>query len=698
MIEERIGVSFSKKDPRSGGAPSKSMKSCKGATFKSFRTGAVPAFFAMVLTLYAQIASAQTSDDTVHGKGLLPTPPNILQSIPVLPTFRDWIPEKVDLSNFFPRPDSQRSQGSCVAWAVGYAARAYYSLKEAGRRETNYTLIPSPSYIYNSIMGGRNCDAGTYFERALGLLQDSGSASLFDYPYDWTRCDKPSDEIVSKYGGHFKIRTFHRLSTGKDILDDIKGQLSRNNPVVLGIMTTPIFDQFRGRGIYDVSSSYLHDNPSGRHAITAVGYDETKQAVRIINSWGTTWGDSGFLWISYETLRNSLEADNAEAYVMEIGERGPPTCSLVAEPDKITRGGTTQLRYSANNIQSGYLDHDLGYIGDAGSRSVSPTQTTVYTATFYGSSEQISCSAKVSVVQPEPVPSAPTISSFDATPQTMQRGQNVKLSWSATGSTSLRIDPAVGPVTGNSITISPRETTTYTLTATNAVGSTTSKATVTVKEPNPIQLPNLECSRVALSERAGKPVVTGFVRDEADVEKLHLAVPEAQIDVHVRPWPQCEALITLEKPLSLADEPKVSIRRTGGDTLTEGDRLVLEINTPSYPSYVHVAYIQADGSVLNLIQPGDSSFTAYRPRSKILIGDDDGGKRFRISKPFGREMVIVLAGKSPTFPEPRPKQETEREFLTALRRAMLYKTDPTAPDRQVAAAYDAIITKAKSAP
>jgi hypothetical protein len=157
--------------------------------------------------------------------------------------------------------------------------------------------------------------------------------------------------------------------------------------------------------------------------------------------------------------------------------------------------------------------------------------------------------------------------------------------------------------------------------------------------------------------------------------------------------------MTMEKPLSLADEPKVSIRDASDNTLTEGDHLVFDIETPSYPSYLHVAYIQADGSVVNLIQPGDPSFTAYRPHSRIVLGDGkNGGKRFRVSKPFGHEMLIVLAGKSPTFPTPLPKQETEREFLTALRRALLYKPDPAAPDREVAAAYDAIITKSKGTP
>ena len=87
------------------------------------------------------------------------------------------------------------------------------------------------------------------------------------------------------------------------------------------------------------------------------------------------------------------------------------------------------------------------------------------------------------------------------------------------------------------------------------------------------------------------------------------------------------------------------------------------------------------------------SFNAYAPRSKIVIGDEQaGGRQFQVSAPFGREMLIALAGRSPIFSDLRPTQETEREFLTALRRALIAKPDPASPDREVTAGFDTIVT------
>ncbi len=80
-----------------------------------------------------------------------------------------------------------------------------------------------------------------------------------------------------------------------------------------------------------------------------------------------------------------------------------------------------------------------------------------------------------------PFPSQlPTISSFSANPAIINSGQSSTLSWSVTGATSLSITPGIGTVNGNSIQVTPNQTTTYTLTATNSNGYITKKVIVSV--------------------------------------------------------------------------------------------------------------------------------------------------------------------------------------------------------------------------
>ena len=40
--------------------------------------------------------------------------------------------------------------------------------------------------------------------------------------------------------------------------------------------------------------------------MVVVGYDDAKQAFRIQNSWGRTWGDGGYGWFSYEFWKRNV--------------------------------------------------------------------------------------------------------------------------------------------------------------------------------------------------------------------------------------------------------------------------------------------------------------------------------------------------------------------------------------------------------
>ena len=87
---------------------------------------------------------------------------------------------------------------------------------------------------------------------------------------------------------------------------------------------------------------------------------------------------------------------------------------------------------------------------------------------------------------------APVISSFTSTPASVAPGSPVTLAWSVSGATSVSIDHGVGDVTNrSSIAVSPAQTTTYTLTASNNSGSSTAVAAVTVTAGSDVQPPTV---------------------------------------------------------------------------------------------------------------------------------------------------------------------------------------------------------------
>jgi hypothetical protein len=80
-----------------------------------------------------------------------------------------------------------------------------------------------------------------------------------------------------------------------------------------------------------------------------------------------------------------------------------------------------------------------------------------------------------------PTGAAPSISSFTASPSTVSAGAQVTLQWNVTGASYFDVTPQVGAIRGTSVLVTPSQTTTFTLNATNEFGRTTSTVTVTVQ-------------------------------------------------------------------------------------------------------------------------------------------------------------------------------------------------------------------------
>ena len=68
-------------------------------------------------------------------------------------------------------------------------------------------------------------------------------------------------------------------------------------------------------------------NAEVNHGVTLVGWDDSKQAWRIKNSWGPGWGESGYMWIAYNTNKIGYGASWVQAKLAPVCEDGPmPNC------------------------------------------------------------------------------------------------------------------------------------------------------------------------------------------------------------------------------------------------------------------------------------------------------------------------------------------------------------------------------------
>jgi phospholipase C len=151
--------------------------------------------------------------------------------------------------------------------------------------------------------------------------------------------------------------------------------------------------------------------------------------------------------------------------------------TLKASAATIAPGQSVDLTWSTESATAASIDNGVGTLtGNTGKVTVKPTQTTTYTLTATNGAVTSTSQVTVTVNTSLDV-------TLTATPLSVSAGQPVTLAWTSANATALAIDNNVGPVTGPSgqATVNPAQTTTYTITATDATGGTlTASATVTV--------------------------------------------------------------------------------------------------------------------------------------------------------------------------------------------------------------------------
>ncbi len=209
----------------------------------------------------------------------------------------------------------------------------------------------------------------------------------------------------------------------------------------------------------------------------------------------STPGDSayGVAWMKSDTWRNNVfkNLDVSSRIIDPLGNRGYKDCAWFNDTANIPLGSgnlcdNDPLLTAIDPVwkNSPELWNLRVKSGSPAIGAISAAAASIYDITGVARNSQATIGAYEFAAAP-PLP-LPAISSFAAAPATITSGQASTLSWSVSDATSLSVDQGIGAVTGNSRSVSPTQTTIYTLTATNTTGSHTAQTTVTVNPVIPI--------------------------------------------------------------------------------------------------------------------------------------------------------------------------------------------------------------------
>lgn len=225
--------------------------------------------------------------------------------VPDLPDQRDLMysasiislkkmPSKIDLRSKCPGVYNQGHLGSCTANALAAA------FQFNRRKQKLDDFAPSRLFLYYNervMIKTVNSDSGAHLRNGIKSLNVNGICPEKDWPYVVEKfTEKPPKKC---YDDALKcnIKSYERLNNTN--LTQLQSCLSEGFPFVFGFT---VYESFEAEA---VAKSGMLPMPKaketvlGGHAVMAVGYDDSKQAIIVRNSWGKDWGIKGYFYMPY---------------------------------------------------------------------------------------------------------------------------------------------------------------------------------------------------------------------------------------------------------------------------------------------------------------------------------------------------------------------------------------------------------------
>jgi len=265
------------------------------------------------------------------------------------------LPSFVNNSLYLPPIGNQGQVGSCNAWASTYYVWTYMiNWFRSNPHPSTGDVIMNPSFTYNLINDGT--DSGSIPGDAMALISTVGAVAWNDFPvntndpnnvnewpveWQWKKAmlnRGVEDMYNSLWGGPRTTGIVYIIDlTNFTQFQYLKGLLAAGYIAETAIYVYNEFMDFdSNNNIYALNQQ--HSGNPGGHAVTIVGYDDNKPtpdgygALLMVNSWGTTWGDHGYWWLTYQAAQDTNhQLSYGKAYIFIPKEPQPYKPKIFAE-------------------------------------------------------------------------------------------------------------------------------------------------------------------------------------------------------------------------------------------------------------------------------------------------------------------------------------------------------------------------------
>ncbi len=194
---------------------------------------------------------------------------------------------------------SQGTCGSCWAFAASGTYEALYNIihnKSVDLSEQYIIDCAKISSPYEHDAG--SCDGGDvgtvfYYLKEYSHINES----MTPYKERNDRCYARRKDLPYKAKTWGYVAKMDLKNPQPPTVDQLKKALVKYGPIATSVYVTELFQAYTG-GIYEEKGLNIPGDKSN-HAIILVGWDDSKQAFLIKNSWGKDWGEDGYMWIKY---------------------------------------------------------------------------------------------------------------------------------------------------------------------------------------------------------------------------------------------------------------------------------------------------------------------------------------------------------------------------------------------------------------
>jgi Papain family cysteine protease/Domain of unknown function (DUF4384) len=238
------------------------------------------------------------------------------------------MPATASLKKYCPVPQNQGEYGTCVGWSSSYAARTIMEARQNQWTDPNQISKQAfaPGFLYKLVKDPSDVDCmqGLVIEDALDEMKRSGVPKYTTFSES---CTERIPNVAYTEAKKYILKDYARVFGDYDSYDTkvqaVKKSIYEGKPVVIGMLCAPSFGEAKNCWQPSEQASYNF----GGHAMCIIGYDDNRcgGAFEIMNSWGTDWGNKGFIWIPYRVFDDFVKY----AYeVIDFPKAAPKTADL----------------------------------------------------------------------------------------------------------------------------------------------------------------------------------------------------------------------------------------------------------------------------------------------------------------------------------------------------------------------------------